>query len=84
MPKTQTTEDAASFEEALERLENIVESLESGDIPLADLVTKYETGTRLAKFCQRKLDQAEQKIEKLRQEDGQATLEPFEGPSADS
>jgi hypothetical protein len=40
MPKTQTTEDAASFEEALERLENIVESLESGDIPLADLVTK--------------------------------------------
>ncbi len=81
MPKTQTTEEPASFEEALERLETIVESLEGGDIPLADLVTKYESGTRLAKFCQRKLDQAEQKIEKLRQEDGQVSLEPFDAPA---
>lgn len=80
MPKMQTLDDATPFEEALGNLENLVETLEGGDIPLAELVTNYEKGTELAKFCQRKLDQAEKKIEQLKQVDGELTLEPFDAP----
>jgi len=57
-----------SFEDALERLERLVSSLETGDIALAELVEKYEEGCFLLKHCNRKLTNAELKIEELRQE----------------
>jgi len=60
-----------SFEDALSRLETLVESLESGDIPLAELVEKYEEGSSLLKLCNRKLTNAELKIEQLRQDSEQ-------------
>lgn len=78
MPKEQTLDDATSFEDALGQLESLVETLEGGDIPLADLVTNYEKGTRLATFCQTKLNQAEQKIEQLKQAGDELDLEPFD------
>jgi len=53
------------FEQALSRLENIIESMESGEIPLADLVAKFEEGSKLLKTCQGKLKNAEIKIKKL-------------------
>jgi exodeoxyribonuclease VII small subunit len=54
-----------SFEEALKKLENIVESMESGDLPLETLLAKYEEGTKLARICQTKLAEAELKIVQL-------------------
>ncbi len=54
-----------SFEEALKKLETIVESMESEDLPLESLLAKYEEGTRLAKACQEKLAEAEVKIQQL-------------------
>ena len=53
------------FEEALKRLETIVEAMESEDLPLETLLSRYEEGTRLAKVCQAKLADAELKIQKL-------------------
>jgi exodeoxyribonuclease VII small subunit len=53
------------FEEALKKLETIVDALESGDLPLEHLLAKYEEGTRLAKICQEKLAEAELKIQQL-------------------
>jgi exodeoxyribonuclease VII small subunit len=53
------------FEEALEKLEAIVETMEAGDLPLETLIARYEEGTRLAKACQEKLAEAELKIQKL-------------------
>jgi exodeoxyribonuclease VII small subunit len=53
------------FEEAVGRLESIVESMESQDLPLEALLAKYEEGTRLAQHCQSKLDEAELKIQRL-------------------
>lgn len=67
-----------SFEEALDNLEDLVTSMESGDIPLATLVEKFEEGSKLVKTCEERLKQAELKIEKLRQDADEATLEPFE------
>ena len=54
-----------NFEEALSRLERIIESMESGEIALADLVAKFEEGSKLLKVCQGQLKDAEIKIKQL-------------------
>ncbi|MDP3919836.1 MAG: exodeoxyribonuclease VII small subunit [Candidatus Omnitrophota bacterium] len=66
------------FEKALERLEKIVEDLESGEVKLEDALKRFEEGVKLAHACQTKLVQAEKKIEVLnRSLDGSFTKEPF-------
>jgi exodeoxyribonuclease VII, small subunit len=65
-----------TFEKALERLESIIESMESGDTALAELVAKFEEGSKLLNVCQSKLKEAELKIEKLNLKTGE--LESFE------
>ena len=79
MPKQN---DSLTFEDALERLESILESMESGDTPLADLVAKFEEGSNLLKVCQVKLKEAELKIEKLNITTGE--VEPFEDDSTEA
>lgn len=53
------------FEGALKKLEGIVEAMESEELPLEELLAKFEEGTRLAKVCQEKLAEAELKIKQL-------------------
>ena len=53
------------FEDALKKLEGIVEAMESEDLPLEALLARYEEGTRLVKICQEKLAEAELKIQQL-------------------
>lgn len=53
------------FEEALQKLETVVEAMESGDLPLENLIARYEEGVKLAKVCQDKLAEAELKIQQL-------------------
>ena len=73
-----------TFEHALERIEAIVDSMEQGEVPLAELLGKYEEGTKLLKVCETRLKDAELKIEKLKkQKDGPATFETFEAPAQD-
>ena len=57
-----------SFEDALQQLERIVESMESGDVPLAELLAKFEDGNKLLKVCETRLKDAELRIEQLRQQ----------------
>ena len=69
------------FEEALKKLETIVEAMETEDLPLENLLAKYEEGTRLAKTCQDKLAEAELKIEQLEKNAaGEVKLKPFATP----
>jgi len=66
------------FEEALKRLETIVEAMEAEDLPLETLLSRYEEGTRLAKVCQAKLADAELKIQKLEKNSaGETVLKPL-------
>lgn len=68
-----------SFEEALAKLETIVEAMEGGDVPLAELLAKFEEGTKLLKQCETRLQQAELKIEQLKQtKDGDAEFAAFD------
>lgn len=69
-----------SFEDELNRLEEIVAQLEAGNVPLATLVERYEKGMAHLNNCRRKLAEAELRIEQLRSvdDDGNAVSTPFE------
>jgi len=54
-----------TFEAAIARLEEIVKSLESGNTPLDTSLSLFEEGVSLVKYCNRKLDTAEQKVKIL-------------------
>jgi exodeoxyribonuclease VII small subunit len=67
-----------SFEEALKKLEGIVETMESDGLPLETLLAKYEDGARLVRICQEKLAEAELKIQQLEKDAaGEMKLESF-------
>jgi exodeoxyribonuclease VII small subunit len=67
------------FEEALKKLEGVVEAMESDDLPLEILLSKYEEGAKLVKICQEKLAEAELKIQQLEKTAaGEMKLKPFE------
>ncbi len=54
-----------SFENALAELEKIVKNLETGDSPLEESITSYERGIKLKQHCEKKLSEAQAKIEKI-------------------
>jgi len=71
--------DGLSFEKALERLEKIVEQMESAELPLEEVLKRYEEGTELVRFCQQKLEEAEKKVEILsKKKDGSPQLRKFQ------
>lgn len=55
-----------SFEQSMARLDEIVRHLEKGDMPLNDSLALFEEGTSLIRSCEKQLDEAEQKVVKLR------------------
>ena len=67
-----------NLEKALNDLENLVEELESGDLPLEKAMQKFEEGIKLTRGCQAALKDAEQKVEILLQSAGGEELEDFE------
>jgi exodeoxyribonuclease VII small subunit len=67
-----------TFEQSMKRLEEIVQELESGDLPLEKAIKKFEEGIQLSKFCSKKLDETEKKITILMEEsEGNITEQPF-------
>jgi exodeoxyribonuclease VII small subunit len=54
-----------TFEKAIEELEDIIKSLEQGDVPLDNTIELYERGAKLKDFCEKKLIDAEIKIKKI-------------------
>ena len=68
-----------TFEQQLQRLEEIVAALEKGDVQLADSLSLFEEGTKLITACSKQLDQAEQQVVKLMKgPDGAPAELPFE------
>jgi len=65
MPNTEPTGVETSFENAIERLEQIVGEMESSKLPLEELLTRYEEGIRLVGICNKRLAGAEIRIETL-------------------
>jgi exodeoxyribonuclease VII small subunit len=68
-----------NFEAAMDRLEAIVEQMESGKMQLEELIVRYEEGMKLVKTCQERLASAEQRIEIItRNHAGKPVVQPFE------
>jgi exodeoxyribonuclease VII small subunit len=72
-----------SFEGALEKLEGIVDRLESGDLPLEDALKAFEEGVALSRRCAGDLDAAERRIEVLVEQNGALATESFDEPTDD-
>ncbi|MEA3321071.1 MAG: exodeoxyribonuclease VII small subunit [Bacillota bacterium] len=65
-----------TFEEAMKDLENIVEKLEEGDVPLEKAISFYKEGMKLSKLCHDKLSHVEEEMEQILKENGE--LESFQ------
>jgi len=70
--------DDNNFDKSLERLEEIVQQMESGELSLDDMMTRFEEGSRLVKQCSTKLREVENKIEKLVSLQDAEKTEPLE------
>ena len=66
-----------TFENSLETLEQITKDLENGELSLDDSLKKFDEGIKLAELCNKKLNEAQTKIDILLNKDGTATEEPF-------
>ena len=72
--------DQVKFEDVMQRLEGIVESMESGELDLEQVVEKYQEGMKLVKLCHEKLEKAREKVEKLTRENQTFKLSQIEKP----
>ena len=75
---TEKAKAELSFEQGLERLEQIVQELEKGDLALERALELFEEGMKLSVACRKKLEEAENRVEiLLKKSDGKMTAEPF-------
>jgi len=70
------------FEASLKELENLVETMEKGDLSLEDSLSHFERGVQLSRTCQQALKEAEQKVEILMKKSGQDDIAPFDSEDA--
>lgn len=71
------------FEDALGRLDELVRRMEAGDMTLEESLKAFEEGTRLARLCAKKLDEAERRVEVLLRQDDELIVRPFKEESDD-
>ena len=84
-PELPGAEPDLSFEQAFERLEGLVREMESDEMPLSSLIEGYERGIQLHALCQKRLEEAQGRIEMIRQRaDGEIAVEPFDEDAAAS
>jgi len=68
---------AVRFEDSLAELEQLVERMEQGNLPLEDSLKLFERGVQLTRACQKALKEAEHKVQILLEDNGEPTLQPF-------
>ena len=79
MPARKKEDEPKSFEDAMARLDAIVAKLEEDKLPLDEMLSRYEEGIALARYCGEKLEAAEQKVRLIaRKADGSVALEDFD------
>ncbi len=78
--KQSQNNESLNFEDAIERLENIIEKMEGERIPLEELLKDYEEGTKLLNACKEKINIAKEKVEKINNSlnEDEASLDPLD------
>lgn len=78
------TNETLRFEEAMLKLEGIVQKLESGEVPLEDAITLYKEGMELSAYCHGKLQDAEKQLISIIDSNGESTpFDPAKGRDSD-
>ncbi|MFE8072752.1 exodeoxyribonuclease VII small subunit [Marinobacteraceae bacterium S3BR75-40.1] len=84
MTEEKNPQSLADFETSLEELESLVRKLEQGELSLEDSLAAFEKGVRLTRSCQQALKSAEQRVQKVvEQENGEFDVTPFKDEGAD-
>jgi len=76
MSKKETNQ--LSFEEAMEKLEDIVQKMEENELPLEEAIAVFQQGMTLSQLCHQKLQTVEKQIHTLVEKNGELTMEPME------
>lgn len=71
------------FEDALEKIEDIVKKMEAGDMPLDEALKSFEEGIKLIRFCSAKLDDAQRRVEVLLGEEDSLQVKRFDGADSE-
>ncbi len=71
------------FEDALEKLENIVREMEAGEMPLDSALKSFEEGIRLIRFCSAKLDDTQRRVEQLLEKENSLHIKNFQDEDND-
>ena len=71
-------ETELTYEEAYRQLEQILQTLESGDLPLEESLSLYERGSTLAAYCARKLDEAELRVQQWQPDGGAIPVDDWQ------
>ena len=77
MPKKKAEQEGFHLEDALQELENLVETLEEGELSLEESLKQFERGVALTRSCQKALQEAEQKVRILMEKNGESSLDDF-------
>jgi exodeoxyribonuclease VII small subunit len=72
------------FEEALEKLEEIVRRMEAGEMTLEESLKAFEEGIKLSRLCAKKLDEADRRVDLLLRQEGELVTKSFAGEESDS
>ena len=71
------------FEDALEKLENIVREMEAGEMPLDSALKSFEEGIRLIRFCSAKLEDTQRRVEQLLEKENSLQIKNFQDKDTD-
>lgn len=71
------------FEDALEKLENIVREMEIGEMPLDSALKSFEEGIRLIRFCSAKLEDTQRRVEQLLEKENSLQIKNFQDKDTD-
>lgn len=71
------------FEDALEKLEDIVRKMEAGDMPLDETLKSFEEGIKLIRFCSSKLEETERRVETLLEKENSLQVKRFKEEESD-
>ena len=71
------------FEDALEKLENIVREMEEGEMPLDSALKSFEEGIRLIRFCSAKLEDTQRRVEQLLEKENSLQIKNFQDKDTD-
>jgi len=71
------------FEDALEKLENIVREMEAGEMPLDSALKSFEEGIRLIRFCSAKLENTQRRVEQLLEKENSLQIKNFQDKDTD-